>query len=125
MDWFQPFKYRKDVSLGMLYMVVMNLPRSERFRRENVIIVRIIPALCKEPSSLNTFVNTLVDELKALWRGVKVKTKRAPTQGAKVRAALICCAADIPAARKLCGFVGHSANLGCSHCHKFFSWWIW
>ena len=119
-DWFQPFKHRKDVSVGVLYMVIMNLPRSERFKRENVIIVGIIPALSKEPSSLNTFLNPLIDELKALWNGVKVKTKNAPIQGAEVRAALICCASDIPAARKLCGFVGHSANLGCSHCNKFF-----
>lgn len=31
-----------------------------------------------------------------------------------------CCASDIPAAHKLCGFVGHSANHSCSHCNKFF-----
>ena len=119
-DWFQPFKHRKDISVGVLYMVIMNLPRSERFKRENVIIVGIIPALSKEPPSLNSFLNPLVDELNALWRGVRVKTRRSPIEGAQIRAALICCAADIPAARKLCGFVGHSANRGCSHCNKFF-----
>ena len=119
-DWFQPFKHRKDISVGVLYMVVMNLPRSERFKRENVIIVGIIPALTKEPPSLNYFLNPLVTELNALWRGMKIRTFGSPTEGAEVRAALICCAADIPAARKLCGFVGHSANHGCSHCNKFF-----
>ena len=119
-DWFQPFKHRKDISVGVLYMVVMNLPRSERFKRENVIIVGIIPALTKEPPSLNYFLNPLVDELNALWRGIKIRTFTSPTGGAEIRAALLCCAADIPAARKLCGFVGHSANLGCSHCSKFF-----
>lgn len=101
-------------------MVVMNLPRSERFKRENVIIVGIIPALSKEPPSLNTFLNPLVDELNVLWRGIKVKTRKSPVEGSDIRAALMCCAADIPAARKLCGFVGHSANRGCSHCDKFF-----
>lgn len=74
-DWFQPFKHRKDISVGVLYMVVMNLPRSERFKRENVIIVGIIPVLSKEPPSLNTFLNPLVDELNVLWRGIKVKTR--------------------------------------------------
>ena len=34
-----------------------------------------------------------------------------------VRAALLCVACDIPAARKVCGFVGHR---GCSKClHSF------
>ena len=32
----------------------------------------------------------------------------------------MCVACDIPAARKVCGFMGHSANLGCSCCLKFF-----
>lgn len=100
-DWFQPFKHRKDISVGVLYMVVMNLPRSERFKRENVIIVGIIPALSKEPLSLNTFLNPLVDELNVLWRGIKVKTRKSPVEGSDIRAALMCCAADIPAARKL------------------------
>lgn len=76
--------------------------------------------MSKEPPSLNYFLNPLVDELEALWRGIKVKTYRSPTEGAEIRAALVCCAADIPTARKLCGFVGHSANRGCSHCNKFF-----
>ena len=33
-----------------------------------------------------------------------------------VRAALICCSCDIPAARKCCGFVGCNALHGCSRC---------
>ena len=37
-----------------------------------------------------------------------------------IRAAVICCACDVPATRKLCGFVAHSATLGCSKCLKPF-----
>ena len=33
---------------------------------------------------------------------------------------MLCFASDIPAARKLCGFLGHSAKRGCSHCKKEF-----
>lgn len=33
----------------------------------------------------------------------------------------MCVACDIPAARKCCGFKGHSANYGCSRCMKFFA----
>ena len=37
-----------------------------------------------------------------------------------VRCALLCCACDLPAGRKVCGFLGrtHSASLGCSKCMK-------
>lgn len=33
-----------------------------------------------------------------------------------VRAALLCVGCDIPAARKVCGFVGHGGLKGCSKC---------
>ena len=33
-----------------------------------------------------------------------------------VQAALLCVVCDIPAARKVCGFVGHRASKGCSKC---------
>ena len=38
----------------------------------------------------------------------------------RVVASLLCVAADIPATRKECGFVWHSANGACSKCFKFF-----
>lgn len=38
-----------------------------------------------------------------------------------VRCAVICCSCDLPAGRKLCGFLSHNAHLGCSKCKKYFS----
>ena len=38
----------------------------------------------------------------------------------KIRCALMCIATDVPAGRKLCGFLGHSARLGCSKCLREF-----
>ena len=64
-DWFQPFKRRSDYSVGVIYFVVMNLPRSQRFKFENVIIGGIIPSLESEPK-LNTFLEPCVDELNGL-----------------------------------------------------------
>ena len=104
-DWFQPFKHRNDYSVGVMYMVLMNLPRNIRLKKENVILVGIIPALVHEPKSLNHFLEPAIDELKALWKGVKVNTFNNPSTSVEVRAALLCCAADIPAARKLCDFL--------------------
>ena len=116
-DWFQPFSRRNDVSIGVLYLV-MNLPRNLRFQRENVILVGVIPALDHEPKSLNHFLERVVDELNAIWHGVSVQTNNSPCK--TISAALLCCAADIPTARKLCGFLGHQANQECAHCYKFF-----
>ena len=38
-----------------------------------------------------------------------------------VRGLLCCVGSDLPATRKLCGFLSHSANLGCSKCLKSFA----
>ena len=120
-DWFQPYKRRSNISIGVIYMVVMNLPREVRYKQENLIIVGIIPNLPKEPDTLETFLRPLVEELKTLWMpGVKMNTYKYP-EGETIRCALLCAAADIPAARKLCGFLSHAANLGCSRCLKEFS----
>ncbi len=64
-DYFQPMKHRKDYSVGVLYLVLLNLPRSERFKWENVIVVGIDPAISSEPKHLNEFLKPTVDELKA------------------------------------------------------------
>ena len=117
-DWFQPFKRRSDYSVGVIYFVIMNLPRSERFKFENVLLGGIIPSLDSEPK-LYTFVDTCVNELNGLWKGIRLKTSLS-TVPLRVVAALLCVAADIPATRKVCGFVGHSASRACSKCFKFF-----
>lgn len=47
-DWFQPFKHGKDRSVGAIYLVLLNLPRQERYKWENI-VAGIIPELSKEP----------------------------------------------------------------------------
>ena len=118
-DFFQPMKHRKDYSVGVLYLVVLNLPRAERFKWENVIVVGIIPSMGKEPKNLNSFLKPLVEELKALWKGVCLRSSLS-TIPLLFKAALLCTSSDIPASRKLCAFQGHSAELGCSKCFKKF-----
>ena len=117
-DWFQPFKRRTDYSVGVIYFVLMNLPRRERFKFENIIIAGIIPPFDKEPC-LNTFLEPVIDELRILWKGLKLSNSLSSGVLTFV-AALLCVAADVPAARKACGFKSHAANKGCSKCLKNF-----
>jgi hypothetical protein len=118
-DWFQPYKRRKDRSVGVIYMVLLNLPRDKRYKWENVIIAGIIPEMKKEPKSLNSFLDPIVDELQVLWKGIRLQTS-ASSIPLLHRGAILLASSDIPASRKLCGFKGHSAHRGCSKCFKFF-----
>lgn len=112
LDWFQPYKYVND-SVGVMYLALMNLPRVERFMKDNIIVVGIIPGPHEPKEHINVFLEPLVIDLKQLWAGLDI-------DGQFVHGALLSLASDIPAARKTGGFLGHMANMGCSRCLKNF-----
>ena len=103
---FQPFQH-STYSSGVIFVSVLNLPRRERNSSENVFLVGVIPGPREPKKNMNSYLKPLVDELQELWQGV-------------IRAALICTACDIPASRKVSGFVGHNAHRACSRCLKGF-----
>ena len=114
-DWFQPFKHTQ-YSLGVIYLVIMNLPRSKRFKVENVVLVGLLPGPSEPPLHLNTYLQPLVEELQQLWNPGVCMFACDSGSTVIVRGALLCVACDIPAIRKVCGFLGHSARMGCSKC---------
>ncbi len=127
-DFFQPFKNRSK-SVGVFYLALLNLPRSIRYHSSNLICAGIIPSLefidekgktRHEPKCMNNFLEPLVTELKALWRvGRLIHTHENPG-GVLMHAMLMGVACDSPAARKISGFLAHSALFGCTRCyHKF------
>ncbi len=65
-DWMQPFDHT-IYSVWVLYLVLMNISCNERFKRENVILVGIIPGPSEPPLNINTYLSPLVDELLVLW----------------------------------------------------------
>lgn len=72
-DWFQPFKH-SIYNVGALYMVLMNLPRAERFKPDNVFLVGIIPGPHEPKLTINSYLEPLVAELNQLWKdGIKFK----------------------------------------------------
>lgn len=121
-DWFKPFKHLND-SIGALYLVILNLPREERYKPENMILVGIIPGPKEPKESINMYLYPLIDELLDFWQSEGVMLQCNLSQHPsliKTRVALICVCCDIPAVRKLCGFAGHRAKHGCSKCMKMF-----
>lgn len=67
-DWFQPFKHL-SYSIGVVYLVILNLPRSVRFKLENFIIFGIIPGPKEPKDCINTFLGPMVHKLLELWQG--------------------------------------------------------
>ena len=117
-DWFQPYDHF-TYSIGVIYLVIMNLPRAYRYKRQNVIIVGIIPGPSEPPLSINSYLTPLVTELLQLWVGVQITLPNSDNK--IIRAALLAVACDMPASRKVCGFLCHSANLGCNRYYCEFS----
>ena len=122
-DWFQPFT-RSDYSCGAIYLTVNNLPRTIRFKTENVILVGLMPGP-NEPRTdeINNYLKPLIDDLKELYYGVNMSTYEQPKSigGTTVRAGLFMVACDIPAARKVCGFTSHSSVRACYKCDRKFT----
>ena len=88
-DWFQPFKH-SIYSAGALYMVLMNLPRVERFKPENVFLAGVIPGPHKPKLTINSYLEPLVAELNQLWKdGIKFKANGA-SNAEIYHAALLC-----------------------------------
>ena len=119
MDFFQTYKH-VQYSMGAIYVTILNLPRSIRNKQENTILVGLIPGPHEPRHDINTFLDPFVSDLQKFWDGVELNVGSLKCRRL-LRCALLCVACDIPAGRKVCGFLGHNARLGCSRCFKRFS----
>lgn len=113
-DWFQPYKLTQS-SVGAIYLTVMNLPYQERFKRENVILLGIIPGAGEPPRDINQYLRPFVKEMLQYSTGVMMNVY-GQKDNQTVRCILFGVACDLPAGRKSCGFLGHSARHGCTRC---------
>jgi hypothetical protein len=116
LDWFQPFDGTSH-STGVLYAAICNLPRDIRFKRENLLIISILPGPNEvRLHKINHYLAPMVDELGSLWGGMTLNRTYEYREGRQIRAALILVTCDIPAARKICGHI--SALAACHRCEK-------
>ena len=119
-DWFQPYKHL-TYSVGAIYLSVFNLPRTDCYKLKNICLIGIIPGPSEPKLTVNSYLDPLVQDLLGFWTGKELLVNSGShSERRLVRCAIICCSCDLPAGRKLCGFLGHSAHLGCSKCMKFF-----
>jgi hypothetical protein len=116
LDWFQPYDGVSH-STGVIYAAICNLPRELRFKRENMIILGLLPGP-NEVSlhKINHYLAPIVNELELLWNGVTLNRTFEYQEAREIRAALILVSCDIPAARKICGHI--SALSACYKCEK-------
>ena len=118
-DCFQPYE-RSTYSLGAIYLTIQNLPRDVRFKPENIVLVGVLPGPHEPSGTVNSYLTPLVIELQKAWAsGFSLPTHLGID--ITVKLALSCVACDIPASRKVSGFLGHTAALGCNKCMKVFS----
>lgn len=61
-DWLQPYKHLQ-YKVGVMYLAILNLPRSIRYKRENVILVGIIPGPIEPHLTINSYLSLLVSDL--------------------------------------------------------------
>ena len=59
-DWFRPFKHIQ-YSAGVIYLDIQNLPRSIRFKPENLILVSCIPGPKEPKKNINSYLKPLCD----------------------------------------------------------------
>lgn len=120
-DWFRPFR-GEVYSCGAIYLTINNLPRAVRYKKENVILVGVMPGPKEAKiADLNNYLRPLVDELHELYTDVAMKTYQHADEEVIVRAALLMVACDRPAARKVSGFTSHSSSRACYRCKRAFS----
>ena len=65
-DWFRAHK-RSSGSVGVLYPVLLSLPRHKRYKLENIIVVEILPEPSETKLTANILLEPLVRELQTLW----------------------------------------------------------
>ena len=119
-DSFHPLgslEAKQSMSATALYMVLLNLPKDQRFKYKNMYLVGVIPGPSK-PSleQINHVLSLLVLELLEFWKGVfYARTYRFP-DGRLSKGAMIALVCDMLAARQVAGFGSVTSTFFCTFC---------
>ena len=108
-DWFQPFKHTTE-PVGAIYLVLANLPRELRFKEDNVMLLGLLPGPDEPSLNVNTFIGPLIDDFIRLETGIRMADSS--RFGNIYRLRILGSSSDLPATRKLCGFMSYSSKYG-------------
>jgi hypothetical protein len=107
-------------SMHAIYVVVLNLPREERYLAENVILVALLPGpRHPAPSQLQSTMRLVNEEFAQLLVGVQMPTFLEPS-GKEVRAFKFNIVADSPARAQLIGSPQTPGRRYCFCCQQIF-----
>lgn len=114
-DGFQPFTHTQ-YTVAAIHFLVLNLPSEEMYKIYNIVLVGIIPGPKEPRMTLNSYLAPFIQELTHAYHGWKIATKHIITllKTLSAQACIGCVTCDTPATRKICGFLSHTARLGCS-----------
>ncbi|KIM28138.1 hypothetical protein M408DRAFT_31809, partial [Serendipita vermifera MAFF 305830] len=99
-----------------IVMACLNLPPYERYRDENIYLVALLPGKHQQVDC-NPLLKPLVEDLLRYWEtGAYFTGVPNFPEPRLIRCALVQLICDLPAARKIAGFIGHSATYFCSIC---------
>ena len=119
-DWVKPNDYsRRDMLCT--FLCILNLPREERYKMENSILLAVSDGGCGGPKiPLRGLLHYLTVVLTSLWNeGMSFETDR-PGHWCRVRAALLLIMADEQAGTKVCSCTGHNSRRSCWLCMQRF-----
>jgi Transposase family tnp2 len=102
-----------------IYMTLLSLPASIRYKKENMFLFSIIPGpSAPHAEYLNSILMPLLDELEILWSGVYYSCTALKPDGRLVRVCMACVVCDLLAALQVAGLASHSSDiLPCAFCH--------
>jgi hypothetical protein len=119
-DSFHPLgslEAKQSMSATAIYMVLLNLPKDQRFKYKNMYLVGVIPGPSK-PSleQINHALSLLVRELLEFWKGIYyTRTYKFPN-GRFSKGAMIALVCDMLAARQVAGFGSVTSTFFCTFC---------
>jgi hypothetical protein len=112
-DGFAPFKRRKHTT-WILLIFNYNLPPEQRFQKDNILCIGIIPSP-KKPWDADSFIYPLMRELLELATGVSAYDALSSSLFA-LHAYVITAFGDIPAVSMLMHMKGHNSLCPCRMC---------
>ena len=97
LDFFNPFQ-RAVYSCGALYISVLNIPKSQRYKARWTMLIGLIPGPSEPEGHVNSYLSSIVDDL-TLYTGIQIQSCRGKVIFS--RSLLLPVLADMPASRKL------------------------